>query len=447
MEAETTIDDTVYVQLGNDVNLTCPVTGNSTSVKSVRWSRSVNSQVIAEAFYGSKGDLQSSLYISEIKYNIKALHILTIKDVDISDETVYMCTVSQATNTGTSQENHSIQLTICAPFDLQMQVKNITYGHLHYDTNSTDVTIRCQTYLGRPVSNIVWYLNSNLVSENKGIDVQTSVSQEGYFYNCTSMLRIRRFTEIHVGNYTCIANNKCSELSVRKSFTLLLNSQELLSPIYQVSSQWTTQGADYYGNTTYESVQVTTLNVSTYSIPPPTAMIFVVIFIAVVALLFIVTVVACIICGILRMSSRRIKVKTTNQSWIYTTDTADLYTKVDANDSHRGTTGTRRKQRTNHVKVNSETYPHESEVLDVELPPDIPLRNWSDSDRGTNGTRRKQRVSVGKSAKFHTRRQNGKSRNSRIDNVKRNKHIITKVSPRSNNNAILCLCNRLTQLT
>ncbi|XP_077998747.1 uncharacterized protein LOC144451718 [Glandiceps talaboti] len=240
MEAEST-DDAVYVQLGNDVNLTCPVTGNSTSVKSIRWRRSVNSQFIARAFYDSKGDLRSSL-ISEIKYNIKALHILTIKDVDTSDETVYMCTVSLATNTGTSQENHSIQLTICAPFDLQMQVKNITYGHLHYDTNSTDVTIRCQAYLGRPVSNIVWYLNSNLISENKGIDVQTSVSQEGYFYNCTSMLRIRRFTEIHVGNYTCSVNNKCSELPVCKSFTLLLNSQELLSPINQVSSQWTTQG-------------------------------------------------------------------------------------------------------------------------------------------------------------------------------------------------------------
>ncbi|XP_077998608.1 uncharacterized protein LOC144451595 [Glandiceps talaboti] len=222
-------------------------------------------------------------------------------------------------------------------------------------------------------------------------------------------------------------------------------------------------GTDYYENTTYELVQVTTLNGSTYSIPPPTVMIFMVIFIAVVALLFIVTVVACIICGILRMSSRRIKVKTTNQSWIYTTDTAVSYTKVDANDSHRRTNGTRRKQRvsvgkspkfqtrsqngksrnsrinnvkrnkhiktkTNHVKVNSETYPHESEVLDVEQPPEIPPRNLSDSHRGTNGTRREQRVSVGKSPKFLTRSQNGKSRNSRIDNVKRNKHIKTKTN-------------------
>ncbi|XP_077980469.1 uncharacterized protein LOC144435733 [Glandiceps talaboti] len=209
---------TKFTSIGKTETLECPYRkgkqGEQTQALSlIRWEDAHSGRFIGHNMLGVHK------YIDTYKYSIHNAS-LTIRNINLSDESIYQCTVVFENANGKSEQRLGIiRLNIYIPF-------NASFDSSGVDTKEkTKFSATCKTTMGRPQTTFTWYFNDQLISNYSDAQVRILDQCEYGFensYNCSSKLDIDEVEIGHTGKYTCRAEISGMETNkiTEKTFSL-----------------------------------------------------------------------------------------------------------------------------------------------------------------------------------------------------------------------------------
>ncbi|XP_077995069.1 uncharacterized protein LOC144448664 [Glandiceps talaboti] len=213
-----TVQSTISVGLNETAKLTCSVgpflQPTWDNVLSVRWTRS------NDAFIAKKKKRRIGFFIDDAKYDIPSMPLLSIRDIQLSDDGIYKCVVLyEDIETGEKKQKHySVTVVAHVPFHLALNPSDEAAYNTTTFLRSTSLTLVCSATFGRPQAIITWYRNGWPIENVRDISIQTNYTSANELFNTTSHLTITQLNERQEGNYTCRASNELNSYEERHFF-------------------------------------------------------------------------------------------------------------------------------------------------------------------------------------------------------------------------------------